>query len=149
MITLHTILASFALLLGPVVLQGAKGDRRHRRLGYAYVLALSGTDLTALTIYQVGGGPNAIHALALINLATVGFALHAARRRRIDRHLDLMAYSYAGLIAALTARLQPLVPLQPWLAWALLGTGGLLGSRWLIGHLLAKQDNGDRLVRPL
>ena len=149
MVTLHTILACLALALGPVVLFGRKGNRRHRGLGRLYVLALAGTDLTAFTIYQVSGGPNAIHGLALVNLVTLGFALRAARQGRIPAHLDLMAYSYAGLLAALAVRLQPLVPLPPWSAWTLLSLAGVLGTRWLIGRLLARQHAEAWHVRAL
>ena len=146
MITLHTILAVLALAVGPVVLFGGKGGRGHRRLGYLFAVALLGVDLSAFAIYEVSGGPTMIHALAVVNLATLAAGVRAALQGRILAHQSHMAYAYAGLIAALTARLQSFLPGPPsWLMWTLLGAGGMLAARWTIARLLLLRHRNDGL----
>ena len=146
MITLHTILAVLALAVGPVVLFGGKGGRGHRRLGYLFAVALLGVDLSAFAIYEVSGRPTMIHALAIVNLATLAAGVRAALQGRIAAHQSHMAYAYAGLIAALTVRLQSFLPGPPsWLTWALMGAGGMLAARWTIARLLLLRHRNDGL----
>ena len=150
MIALHTILAVLALAVGPVVLFGGKGGRGHRRLGYLFAVALLGVDLSAFAIYEVSGRPTMIHALAIVNLATLAAGVRAALQGRIAAHQSHMAYAYAGLIAALTVRLQGFLPGPPswlpsWLTWTLLGAGGMLAARWTIARLLLLRHRNDGL----
>ena len=112
-IPLHAGLASLALLLGPIILLRRKGDRRHRLIGALFAAALFGTNVSAFFIYELTGGLNFIHALAALNLATLGHALLAVRRGRIAAHLSSMVYCYAGLVAAVLVRFDGWLPL-PW-----------------------------------
>lgn len=49
----HTATATAALLLGPAVFFRRKGDRTHRRVGYAYVASMVILNVTALAIYDL------------------------------------------------------------------------------------------------
>lgn len=51
----HTATATAALLLGPAVFFRRKGDRTHRRVGYAYVASMVILNVTALAIYDLFG----------------------------------------------------------------------------------------------
>ena len=113
MIALHTAFAIAALILGPVLLLRRKGDRRHRMLGRVFAAALFGVNVTGFGIYELTGGPSVFHALALVSLLTLWNGLAAIRRGRVATHLVSMAFAYAGLLAALGARLDRLLPDWP------------------------------------
>ena len=131
-ILIHAGLASLALMLGPLILRRPKGDRRHRAAGYLFATAILGTNVSAFFIYELTGGLNFIHALAVINLATLGHALLAVRRGRIAAHMASMAYCYAGLAAALLVRFHDLVPL-PWpLGFAAIVAATMLATEALL-----------------
>ena len=122
---LHFIAALAALLLGALVLlTRPKGNRRHRRLGWAYVIAMLTLNVTALMIYRLFGGFGPFHVAALISLATVAMGVPAgirarklrhqrnppARARAIEYHYYWMTYSYVGLVAAAVAETATRVP---------------------------------------
>lgn len=114
MITAHTTFAILALVIGPLVFLRRKGDRRHRWLGRSFAIALLGVILTAFGIYELTGGPNHFHALALLSLWTLWRGVIAIRRGDVASHLAHMAFAYAGLIAALGSRLPLLLPSWPY-----------------------------------
>ena len=134
MIQFHASLASIALILGPVILLRPKGDRLHRATGTLFAAAMVGTNVSAFFIYELTGGPNFIHALAVINLATLGHALFAVRRGRIAAHLTSMAYCYAGLVTALLVRFHAHLPL-PWPY----GFAAIVGATMLATALLIRR----------
>ena len=134
-IALHAGLASLALLLGPIILLRRKGDRRHRRAGALFAAALFGTDVSAFFIHELTGGLNFIHALAALNLATLGHALLAVRRGRIAAHLSSMVYCYTGLVAALLVRFDGWLPL-PWPY----GFAAIIAATFLAASLLVRRE---------
>lgn len=113
MVEFHTVCAITALLLGPISFWRPKGDRLHRALGFAFLTAMLGVDLSGFGIYRFTGGPSVFHALALLNLATLLDGLLAARHGQVARHLASMIYAYTALIAALGSRLPQLLPDWP------------------------------------
>jgi len=115
----HLIAAFAAVALGALVLFRTKGGRVHRRLGYAYALAMLTVNATALLIYRLTGHFNFLHLLAVISLATLLVGLSFAIRRRPARtwlpfHYCFMGWSYIGLVAALVAESSTRA-LLPWL----------------------------------
>lgn len=115
MVQVHFTFALIALVLGPaIVLRPRKGDRPHRLAGYAFCTAMVLLNLSALTIYDLTGGPNLFHLLALVSLATLGSGFACARRGDALGHLNYMGWAYAGMIMALANRLTPLLPLPYW-----------------------------------
>ena len=113
MILLHAGFASLVLQLGPIILLRPKGGRWHRAVGRLFAGAVLASNLSSFFIYELTGRPSFIHALTVINLASLGHALWAARRRRISDHLTSMTYCYAGFVAAVLVRLDHWLPL-PW-----------------------------------
>lgn len=82
-----------------------KGGWTHVRAGWWYVGSMACLNGTALALYNLTGGFNTFHALALFSSATVaaGFAQVLGRRRWrrwLWRHYQYMAWSYVGLLAA-------------------------------------------------
>lgn len=106
----HLWAAVAALAIGPVVFFRRKGDIAHRLFGFAYVIAMATTNLSALSLYEFTGGINYFHFFALFSLLTVtagvvGIVVYAVRRARhaLDLHLQMMSWSYFGLVLAAIA----------------------------------------------
>lgn len=110
MITLHTVVASLATLLGLIIFSRPKGTVTHSWLGRSFVLFLLITDITALFIFHPSSSISVAFAvLALWNLVWVSLGIWYGWRKQprswLTRHYYFMAYAYLGLIAALVARI--------------------------------------------
>lgn len=116
--TIHLVASVASIVLGATVLgQGSKGGRRHRQVGWAYVLAMLTVNATAFMLYGLFGGFGPFHVAAIISLtgiiAGVLAALSARKARvahegiirshRVEMHFWWMTFSYVGLIAALAS----------------------------------------------
>ncbi len=108
----HFYAALLALVIGPVSFLRRKGDRLHRVLGYAYVSVMAVVNVSALTMYDLTGGPNLFHFFAALSLATITpGVICAIRARRTGRrelliaHYYFMSWSYFGLLAAFLSQL--------------------------------------------
>jgi uncharacterized membrane protein len=142
-------LASVALGLAVVLLP--KGTRVHRRLGFAYALAMLALNVTALFIYDLFGRFGPFHWLALLSLATLAGGMIPAWLRRpgwLDVHARFMAWSYAGVVAAFAAEIGARIPgvrFVDGVVWPTIGvmavSGILIHSRVprLIGRVRAPQ----------
>lgn len=108
--TFHLYAAMCSLLVGPIVLIRRKGDILHRLLGMIYVIAMYITNLSALSFYSFTGSFNFFHyaAIGSVSTLTVGFVaiiVHNANGSRfaLDLHLQMMPWSYFGLLLAAIA----------------------------------------------
>ncbi len=99
----HAAFGVLALLLGFLILLMRKATRVHIRLGWAYAGCILGLDLSALWIFNLTGGVNFFHIVAVINLAMLVMGLLQVRfrwRNWLWRHYQYMAWSYASLVGA-------------------------------------------------
>lgn len=101
----HTGFGILALILGAWIFRATKGTRAHVQAGWAYVASMACLNGSAFGLYNLTGGFNTFHALAVFSLATVtaGVAQVLGRRRWrkwMWRHYQYMAWSYVGLLAA-------------------------------------------------
>ncbi len=115
---MHTALALASIGLGFITLVKPKGTRWHRAVGMAYVFAMFGMNVTALTIFEAFGGFGVFHVLSLVSVTTLLFGFGAAYLRRppdawIDAHAHLMAWSYVGLVAAAFSEIAVRIPGVP------------------------------------
>jgi uncharacterized membrane protein len=108
-ILLHVAFAASALLVGVAQFAGAKGNRRHRVLGWTWVALMCGVALTSVLIRDYGL-PNAfgytpIHLFTVLTLVAVPQAVMHARRHDVNRHRSAMKGLFIGalLIAGLLA----------------------------------------------
>ncbi len=120
----HTVAAVAALILGAAVLLTRKGTRRHRQLGWGYVVSMLLLNVTALMIYRLFGRFGPFHAGAIFSLVTVVAGTAAAlgarqarvrrsaveRARALERHYQWMTWSYVGLAAAAVSEIATRVP---------------------------------------
>lgn len=114
----HTALALASIGLGFITLVQPKGTTWHRVVGMAYVFAMFGMNVTALTIFEAFGGFGVFHVLSLVSVTTLLFGFGAAYLRRpraawMDAHAHLMAWSYVGLIAAAFSEIAVRIPGVP------------------------------------
>jgi uncharacterized membrane protein len=135
---LHTLVALAALGFGLAVSLNVKGTRRHKQLGYAYVVTMVVVNLTALMIYRLYGRFGPFHALAIFNLTSVVVGFASAYRRRprgrwLEFHAITLAWSYVGLVAAFIAEIGVRV-LRLGFGWSV--GGGLVLSMFLGGLLI-------------
>jgi uncharacterized membrane protein len=121
---IHTLAALGALLTGAAVLLTRKGTRRHRQLGWSYVVSMLLLNVTALLIYRLFGRFGPFHVGAVFSFVTVvagtAAALGArrtrgrrdpvARARALERHYQWMTWSYVGLVAAAVSEIATRVP---------------------------------------
>jgi uncharacterized membrane protein len=120
----HTIAAVTALVAGAAVLLTRKGTRRHRQLGWAYVVSMLLLNGTALLIYRLFGRFGPFHAGAIFSFVTVAAGTAAAlgarrargrrdpvaRARALERHYQWMTWSYVGLAAAAVSEIATRMP---------------------------------------
>lgn len=128
----HAVAAILALVWGGQVLARRKGGQAHRRLGYAYVVAMSVMLLAGLPMMENGISP--FHGLSVVSAVTLaGGVVMAIRARhaptleirqgRLYGHFKFMAWSYAGLVAAGVAQLSTRV---------VVAVGGMAGFWWAV-----------------
>ncbi len=99
LLLIHLSFATFALLLGPVVLLRRRRDRRHRLLGRCWAATMLVTCVSSFGLRQ-GPGFSWLHGLSLFTLLTVTLGVLAARRRATAVHRRHMIGSYLGLVTA-------------------------------------------------
>lgn len=102
---IHLAAATLALVLGFPQFARRQGDILHRRLGYAYVAALSACDVTALTVYHFTGTLNFLHIGAIVSgLCLVRGMVPLYRQPRsgtaLMMHARWLTGSYIGVWAA-------------------------------------------------
>lgn len=100
---IHLFAALWGLVFGAVQLLSAKGSRRHRWLGWSWVLAMV---VTAVSSFWLSGslallGPfSVIHLLSVWILVCLVISMLAVRRRRLNTHRDFLVGAYLGLVGA-------------------------------------------------
>lgn len=129
----HFVFCLVAIGAGAVVVLRPKGTRWHRTWGHLYVWSMLGVVVTALSIYDLTGGPGPFHLGALVALLTVSGGMYTVLRRRpkkswMEAHAAWMSWSYVGLLAAAAAEsLSRFV--MPWAA-GFLESESLWGVFW-------------------
>ncbi|HEX8446019.1 MAG TPA: hypothetical protein VF649_05330 [Sphingomonas sp.] len=114
---LHLATIVVALGLTPIMLLRRRGDRRHRRLGRIWAVAMVLTAALSFTI-RTSGGFSAIHILSAGTLLMVPAMVISARRHQIARHRRLIRGLVTGALLIAGAFTFPF--------------GRMLG-RWLFG----------------
>lgn len=137
--TIHFVTSLISIAVGAAVLaQGPKGGRRHRQLGWTYIVAMLTVNATAFMLYGLFGGFGPFHVAAVISvtgLVAGTFAARSARQarlaqqtfrrsNRVEVHYWWMTFSYVGLVAALASEAITRVPALR----AVGGNGAMFGA---------------------
>lgn len=100
-ISVHALMALFALVVGAIQLCAKKGTLRHRLVGYAWVSAMALVALSSFWIHELRwfGSFSLIHLLSLLVLFTLATSIRAVRRGDIEVHRRSMIQLYVlGLV---------------------------------------------------
>ncbi len=96
-IQLHIAGALTALVIGSVLLAGVKGTGLHKRLGWAWVIAMTLTAGSSLFIRVINPGHfSIIHLLSGWTLIALPMAIFAIRRRKVAMHRRAMTGMFVG-----------------------------------------------------
>ena len=102
---IHFVCAVIGMLSGMFVLLNAKGTAFHRKIGYVFVTALMGVNLSALLIYDLNDGAISVfHFLIPVSIFFLGFGIIPMIGKRrpgaFNRHIIGMNGAVLGLWAA-------------------------------------------------
>ncbi|MBV9009611.1 MAG: hypothetical protein JO354_10685 [Verrucomicrobia bacterium] len=87
LIWLHLATIILALALTPVLLLRPRGVRRHRQLGYVWVVSMTVTAALSFEIRTINpGGLSAIHILSAITLVSAPLVAWRAHNHRVVAH---------------------------------------------------------------
>jgi uncharacterized membrane protein len=138
---LHLVSATMAIVFGTIVVVNAKGTRKHRWGGRAYVACRVLVCLSAFAIYNLHGSFGPFHwaAVGETFCLTSGMAPLARRRENSDwkiRHAFYMTWSYVGLLVALAGEITTRVPGAPFglVVWSSVAIVVFGGSRVIKKH---------------
>lgn len=135
-IKVHTLAASFALALGPIVFTPKQRGKLHKILGYIWIVAMVTTALSSFFIHSFAliwiFSP--IHILSVLTLWGVYRALRFIYEGNIRAHSQTMLALYwygvitAGVFTLLPGRVlnRSLFGDAPWLGYVVIACGGLL-----------------------
>lgn len=100
-LTVHITLATSALLVGALIVAAPKGTLPHRRLGWLWLVCMSGVAVTSLAFpaerLLLAGGVSYLHLLAVATFLILPLAIRAVRKGNTRLHSRLMLTLY-GLL---------------------------------------------------
>lgn len=96
---LHLLTIAGALVLTPIMLLRRRGDRIHRRLGWAWVALMLTTALISFNIrFNTPGQLSWIHLLTVLTLVLVPTIVISARRHKVRLHGNFARGTVAGAL---------------------------------------------------
>lgn len=98
-----------AVVIGAVQLAAPKGTRPHKRLGWAWVIAMLAAAISSFWIMEIreGAGWSVIHLLSLWVLFALAMAIWHVRRGNVRAHKRFMVGTLLGLAGAGVGALMP------------------------------------------
>lgn len=148
----HLIVALLAMIAGATVLAAPKGTRRHKTIGYVYVVLLILVCGSAMGIYRLTGRFGIFHVSAIVGFLTLAggmipMLLPSLERQKKAVHVWFMYYSVLGLYAAFASELAVRVPDKPFFTMVGIATGVIFSVGTL--YILKKEKVWMRhFIRP-
>lgn len=103
-VIVHLVVATGALVLGPLALWLRKGSRWHRAAGYAWITLMVAAALSSVFIrdFRLPNilGYTAIHTLTLATFVGIGLGIWHIARRNVARHRRVMQITYGAAVLA-------------------------------------------------
>lgn len=95
-ISVHALVALFAMAAGAIQLAATKGTLRHRWLGFLWVAAMAVVAVSSFWIHEFRWwGPfSIIHLLSLLVLVTLAYSIAQIRRGNVAAHRKSMVQLY-------------------------------------------------------
>jgi uncharacterized membrane protein len=112
---LHIIFSLASLWFGTLILVKTKGTYSHKRIGYLYVVAMLGVNMTAFLIYHLFNRFGPFHIAAVISSLTLFSGMIPVLFRKhikawFNFHMSFMYYSVIGLYAAFASEVIVRIP---------------------------------------
>lgn len=111
---IHFISCLLSLLFGTYVLVTKKGTKRHKQIGYAYVVSMLVLLVTSFMLYHLFNRFGLFHWLAVVSSITLlgGFipVLIKKPASYISMHFSFMYWSVFGLYGAFVAEVMVRIP---------------------------------------
>jgi len=125
---IHLMSSIFALITGTLVLIMKKGTKRHKQIGYAYVISMAILLITAFMIYRLFKGWGIFHyatafSLIVILLGMIPVWTKKPANKWKYQHFNFMYWSVVGLYAAFAAEVLTRIPETPFLGMVGIATG--------------------------
>ena len=142
----HTIVATLAMIFGTIVLLRPKGTKRHRQLGYLYVVNMALMIISSFGIYNFGGF-SLFHGFSIVSTLSIVAGIYPAIKRSDGwhrKHYYFMSWSVVGLYCAFWAETGVRFFDMQYFWWvvmlATMVTAGIGG--WIINRQKAKFNIG-------
>lgn len=123
---IHLLAALLATVAGTMVLFMKKGTRRHKQIGYVYVISMFLLIATAFMTYRLFGGFGLFHYGAIFSALTIIAGMIPTIKKKkgwIYRHFAFMYWSVIGLYAAFASETLTRIPETPFFGLVFLATG--------------------------
>jgi uncharacterized membrane protein len=107
LVAAHAFAAALAVPLGGYqLLRRRRGDARHRRVGYVWVVSMLYVSITSFWIRDLRHGQlSLLHILSVVTLVSVILGIVAARRHDVRRHRANLRGAWFGLVGAMIGAL--------------------------------------------
>jgi uncharacterized membrane protein len=124
----HLATALLAMLTGAFVLATRKGTKRHKQVGYIYVMSMILVCASAMGIYRLTGTFGIFHVTAIVGFLTLAGGMIPMFMKNLERkykavHVWFMYYSVLGLYAAFASELSVRIPDRPFYTMVGIATG--------------------------
>lgn len=122
----HLLAALLATVAGTTVLFMQKGTKRHKQIGYIYVISMLLLIATAFMTYRLFGRFGVFHYGAIISALTIIAGMVPTIKKKkgwIYRHFAFMYWSVIGLYAAFASETLTRIPETPFFGLVALATG--------------------------
>ena len=108
MIVSHLILALIALIIGSINLISKKGTKRHKLIGWFWIMFMSYVAISSFWIKELNDGAYSwIHLLSIVTLLSLIFSIIAIKFGFVKIHSFFMLGTYIGLFIAGIFTLMP------------------------------------------
>lgn len=97
MVQLHIASALAAFFVGLWILAGPKGSGMHKKLGWAWVIAMGATAVSSFFITGLNGDSYSwIHGLSAWTVIGLPMGIYAIRRKEVKKHAKAMTGMFLG-----------------------------------------------------
>lgn len=150
-VIVHTLTASFALILGPFVFTPKRRGKLHKTLGYFWITSLFVAACSSFLIHEIRlAGPfSPIHILSVITLIGLARGFLYIRHGNVKGHERTMLSLYwlgamaAGIFTLLPGRIMNdvLFPTTPWMGYVVIAFGSVLITRFVLRQSRAAREH--------
>lgn len=138
---IHLISSIVSLIAGVLVLVLRKGTKRHKQIGYIYVISMLILIITAFMIYRLFDGWGIFHYSTIAILITISLGMIPVWTKKPAntwkyQHFSFMYWSVVGLYAAFAAELLTRIPETPFFGMVGIATALVL----IIGAIIFRKN---------